>query len=130
MEWLVPCNPAYYDASAAFNKLKNLNWKQSAPKIECNDIVYIYVSNPVRAVRFKCRVTNVNLPKREIDDSEFVLKGDKYSDYKRHMELELIRTFEDELTYEILAQNGVKGNIQCPRRVNPELHDYISQNDL
>lgn len=80
MEWLVPCNPAYYDASAAFNKLKKLNCKQSAPKIECNDIVYIYVSNPVRAVRFKCIVTNLNLPNREMDDSEFVLKGDRYSD--------------------------------------------------
>lgn len=126
MEWLIPCNPAYYDVEGAFAKLKTLNWKQTSPKIEVGDIVFIYVSKPVAAVRYKCKVNKVNLPARVIDDAEFVLNSETYAEYPRHMELELIRTYTEELNSNVLANNGVKGRIQCPRRVKAKLLSFIS----
>ena len=129
-EWLIPCNPAYYNVDGAFAKLKKLNWKQTSPKMEVGDSVYIYVSNPVRVVRFKCKVGKVNLNARVIDDSEFILNGDSYEVFQRQMELELLRTYSDEFTAEIFAQNGVKGRIQRPRRIQPELEAYLTEHQL
>ena len=59
--WIIPCNLKYYDVFGAFRDLKKLDWKQSNPKIEIGDIVYIYVGAPVKAIMFKCRVTKVGL---------------------------------------------------------------------
>ena len=65
-EWIVPCNPNLYRVDDAFAALKKLDWKQTSPKMKVGDIVYIYVSKPVRAIRYKCKVTKVNLKEIEI----------------------------------------------------------------
>ena len=124
-EWIVPCNPNLYRVDDAFAALKKLDWKQTSPKMKVGDIVYIYVSKPVRAIRYKCKVTKVNLKEIEIDDSAFVIDGDSYTTYPAHMELELLQEYANELTMEILAQHGVNGYIQRPRRVIAELQEYI-----
>ena len=124
-EWIIPCNPNLYKVDEAFSELKTLDWKQSSPKIEVGDIVYIYVSKPVQAIRYKCKVNKVNLPQIEIDDSKFVINGESYEKYPAHMELEMIGKFGIELTMDIMALYGVKGRIQGPRRVNENLQNYI-----
>ena len=118
-EWIIPCNPNYYKVDDAFSALKKLDWKQTSPKMQVGDIVYIYISKPIMAIRYKCKVNKVNLDKIEIDDSKFVINGDSYETYPVHMELEVLEKYDNELTMEILSNNGVKGRIQCPRRVNP-----------
>ncbi len=124
-EWIIPCNPNLYRVEEAFTALKTLNWKQTSPKMEIGDIVYIYVSKPVQAIRYKCQVTKVNLSEIEIDDSDFVINGDSYEKHPTHMELVLIRKYSDELIMDTLSAYGVKGRIQGPRRVNESLHNYI-----
>ena len=113
-EWIVPCNPKFYKVDDAFKALKKLDWKQASNKMKIGDIVYIYVSKPVMAIR-----------EIEIDDSAFVINGDSYSTYPIHMELEFLQEYTDELTMKILSQHGIKGNIQGVRRVIGELHQYI-----
>ena len=49
-----------------------MDWKQST-NVEVGDLVYIYVSAPVRTISFKCEAILVNLSENLIDDSEFVL---------------------------------------------------------
>ena len=118
-QWIIPCNIKYYDVVGAFNKLKKLDWKQSNKSIQVGDEVFIYVGNPVKAVKYKCRVNKVNLTCIEIDDSEFVLNGDPYEQYGNHMELELIEEYEDtQYSLEVLRSKGLKGNIQGPRHAN------------
>ena len=124
-EWIIPCNPNLYKVDEAFAELKTLDWKQTSPKMEVGDIVYIYVSKPVQAIRYKCKVNKVNLPQIEIDDSKFVINGESYEKHPSHMELVMIEEFSDELTMDIMASYGVKGRIQSPRRVNEELLKYI-----
>lgn len=126
-EWIVPCNPKCYKVDEAFSELKRLDWKQSSSKIEVGDIVYIYVSKPVMAIRYKCKVTKINLQSIEIDDLKYIVNGETYQTYPKHMELELIKTFTDELTKDVMTQVGVKGNIQGIRRACPELLKYISE---
>ena len=98
--------------------------------MEVGDTVFIYVSKPVAAIKYKCLVTKANLTEIEIDDSAFVIKGETYLNHPAHMELELIRTYNDELTMDILSQNGVKGRIMRPRRAVDEFDAYIQAHNL
>ena len=125
-EWIVPCNPKYYDIIGAFEKMNILDWKQSSKKIQPDDIVYIYVSKPVQAIIYKCKVNKVNLSHIEIDDSEFVIDGTNYVKYERHMELELIRIYDEKpVSIQKMRENDIKGNIQCTRQANQKLLNYI-----
>ena len=126
-EWIIPCNPNYYKIDEAFSELKCLDWKQTPKNIEVGDIVYIYVSRPVQAIRYKCKVNKINLDQIEIDDSRFIINGETYQNYPVHMELKLLHIYSDELTIDKMKENGVKGNIQGARKVYPELQKYIHQ---
>lgn len=127
-EWIIPCNLKYYDVKGAFSKFKAIDRKQSAKNICVGDIVYIYVGKPISAIKYKCRVNKTNLSKVEIDDSEFVINGENYENYGNHMELELIREYADtELTRDMLVENGLKGNIQGPRRVDVLIRESINK---
>lgn len=128
--WLIPCNPNYYDIDGAFNELKRIDYKQSAKKVNVGDYVYIYVSKPVMAIKYLCKVNKINMDKIEIDDSKFVLNGDPYEVYPVHMQLELVKKFDNELTREVMSRYGVKGNIQGPRSLALELCSYIEENGL
>lgn len=59
--WLVPANPKYFDIEAAFDKQKEIIWKQSG-NIKVGDIAYMYVGAPISAVLYKCAVTEVDIP--------------------------------------------------------------------
>lgn len=127
-EWIIPCNLKYYDVKGAFSKFKAIDWKQSAKNICVGDIVYIYVGKPISAIKYKCRVNKTNLSQIEIDDSEFVINGENYENYGNHMELELIREYAGtELTRDMLVENGLKGNIQGPRRVDVLIRESINK---
>lgn len=127
-EWIIPCNLKYYDVKGAFSKFKAIDWKQSAKNICVGDIVYIYVGKPISAIKYKCRVNKTNLSQIEIDDSEFIINGENYENYGNHMELELIREYADtELTLDMLVENGLKGNIQGPRRVDVLIRESINK---
>lgn len=126
--WIIPCNLDYYDVIGAFKHLKKVDWKQSATSIQPGDVVYIYVGKPIKAILYKCTVNKVCLPEEEIDDSEFVLNGENYEHYGRYMELEVIREFKRyQIGLDILKENGLKGNIQGPRRVDPIIQVFIDR---
>ncbi len=125
-EWIFPCNPKIYKVEEAFNALNKLDWKQSNPNVKIGDIVYIYVSKPVAAIKYKCRVNKVNLKKIEIDDTAFVVDGTQYQHYPIHMEIEKMKEYSDELTMEKLISVGLNGRIQGPRKINDELSVFIS----
>ena len=129
-KWIVPCNPKYYDVEGAFASLPRVEWKQSNPNICEGDVVYLYVGSPIRAIKYKCNVTKANLSTTVIDDSAFVIDGDVYSTYPRHMELELIKKYDDNVfSYAVLSSHGMKGRVQCPRRITDELDEFIKAKD-
>ena len=76
--WLIPCNPKLYDVCAAFQNFAVIDWKQSMKNVEIGDTIFIYVGAPIQAVLFKCRVVAVNKPFSTIDDSKFVISGERY----------------------------------------------------
>lgn len=60
-DWLVPANPKYYDVERAFGESDEILWKQGAG-IRKGDTVYLYVAAPVSAIRYRCKVTETDLP--------------------------------------------------------------------
>jgi hypothetical protein len=70
MSWIFPCNEDYFDIDGAFENLEYLDWDIQNHKIEIGDYVYIYVSAPVSAIRYKCVVTDLSDTKT-IDDSAY-----------------------------------------------------------
>ena len=98
----------YYDIFGAFRDLKVLDWKQTSTIIAVGDSVYIYVSNPIRAIMFKCKVNKVNLLVSEIDDSKYVVKGDAYQNY--NLKLNHYNNFSFENNHFIKAIFGSRIN--------------------
>lgn len=65
-EWFIPGNPKKYDVIGAFHKFRTADWKQSA-NVSAGDVVYIYTSGLIQAVRFKCRVKKVNVGDMDLE---------------------------------------------------------------
>ena len=95
-QWFVPANPNKYHVIEAFRELRKVDWRQSSrANIVHGDIVYIYVADPIQAIRFKCKVNKVNLESLEIDDRKYCIAEEfKEPKDRLFMELELIEEYE------------------------------------
>ena len=128
-QWIIPCNINLYDVIGAFNKLGCVDWRQSNKSISVGDEVFIYVSKPICAILFKCKVNRVNYSQAIREDSEFIIKGDIYENYGNYMELELVEKYDaTRFHIDILVSNGLKGRIQGPRKVN-ELEKLLNSDN-
>lgn len=123
-EWFIICKPKDYDIAGAFHDLKKIDWSQNN-NIEKEDIVYIYVSNPVGELKYKCIANKVDLKIPDIDDSRYVLTKDGFGTGKRYMELEILDEYDDpKLGRDYLLNNGL-GTVRGSSRVTSKLHKYI-----
>lgn len=123
--WIIPCNAGFYDICGSFLHFKRINWRQSRSICQ-GDTIYIYVGVPIKAILYKCIATKVNLEEKEIDDRKFIKKDATLANKGQYMELELIDTFPpDALTFVVLAEHGLQGSIQGPRRPNEQLLDLL-----
>lgn len=124
--WTAICNIKKYNVEDVFKKLNTIDWKQTT-NVEIGDIIYIYVGQPIGAIKYKCKVNKVNLPVCEIDDSEFVIDGRPFENKSRYMEIELLYEYgENAPTYKELLQNGLK-TVQGPSKVSNELESFLSK---
>ena len=97
--WIVPANPKYYDIDAAFEKDKEILWKQGRG-IRPGDTAYMYVAAPVSALRYECRVTETMIPYRYSDENLTMTHV---------MKIRLLRTFPpDRFPLEKLRTFGVR----------------------
>ncbi|MCP1190819.1 HNH endonuclease [Cytobacillus firmus] len=124
MNWIISANPNVYDVVSAFNKFDVIDWRQSKNH-EIGDIIYIYCSGSIRKIKFKCIVEDVNIPWDQInDDKEFWIDKQEYlkSKTRKYMRLCLQQQIDyDELTFENLKENGLKGNLQGPMKLDSKL---------
>src|SRR5699024_11940603 len=128
--WVISCNLNHYNVIDAFKKLNTLHWKQST-NVQAGDIVFIYVTNPIGAIKFKTKVNKVDLPYVEIDDQEFIIDGTNYEHHNRYMELELLRTYNDDLfTYDVDRKStrlnsshvSISYAVFCLKKKNKQCH--------
>lgn len=122
--WMMSGNPSHFDVIGAFAELGKLNWRQTFNAKE-GDFVYLYISDTVREIRYKCRINKVELQAPEIDDSKFNKSDDSEENYGRYMELEPIREYGGTpYSREELMKHGFK-TLMGPMRVPEELQKYL-----
>ncbi|WP_155969654.1 MmcQ/YjbR family DNA-binding protein [Streptococcus ruminantium] len=113
--WVIPANPKVYDIDTKFAENKVVYWPQKST-IQAGDIVAIYVTAPVQAVRYVCRVLKVNIVREEKSDQ---------SSSKKLMQVELLATLPDcVLSRERMIELGVKA-VRGPRRMTKEMIDFL-----
>lgn len=118
-EWIIPANPNYFDIDEAFNNSKTIIWKQST-NIKVGDIIYLYVGSPVSAIRYKCRVEEVNIP-YDYNDQNVKMKY--------VMKIKLLDSYNKELfPFSKLKEYGVNA-IRGPRFMPKELSNYINKKE-
>lgn len=109
--WIIPANPKYYDIMGAFNNQNTIIWKQST-KMQIGDIVFIYVTSPVKAIVYQCKVEETDIPYQYNQDG---LKMQKV------MRIKIIRQYpNDQFTFAFLKHHGIKA-IRGPQHVKKEL---------
>ncbi len=123
-EWIISGNPKKYDVVNAFHELSKLDWKQST-NISEGDIVYVYVSDSVQAVRFKCKANKVDMKVPDIDDSKFNISGEYDGTYGRYMELEMLDEFPESLFSRKTLERYGFSSPQGPVRLPSQLKEYI-----
>lgn len=123
-EWIISGNPDKYDVIGAFRELGSIDWRQSV-NVSVGDIVYIYVSNTVRAIKFKCKVNAVNKTVSTIDDNKFNRSGEFDGQNEPYMELEMLEEFSTKLFQkDELEKYGFKPPLG-PMRVSAQIKEYL-----
>lgn len=123
-EWIISGNPEQYNVVDAFYNLHRVDWAQKA-NMTAGDIVYIYVSGNVKAIKFKCRVNKADLDESDIDDREYDLSGQFDGTAGRYMELELLEEYVgDEYSREELMKHGFRSP-QGPIRMPESVKQYL-----
>lgn len=128
-EWMISANSEMYDHSSSFEHYNFIDWRQGKAKFSIDDIVYIYSTRPISAVRYKCIIEKVNLKHKEIrDDKEYwnnILEYEK-SLQGNFMRLKLIDQISNEkLNLEKLKNNGLTAAPQGPIKIKYELSEYL-----
>ncbi|MBN1068135.1 hypothetical protein DVW02_09105 [Clostridium botulinum] len=79
-----PKTKGAYDIQAAYRDIDSVGWsKKSLEKknVKVGDIVYLFLCEPIRKIKYKCIITNTNAdPKTIPDDSKYYLTDRDESD--------------------------------------------------
>ncbi|MBP2057941.1 putative DNA-binding protein (MmcQ/YjbR family) [Lactobacillus colini] len=117
--WLIPANPKYYDIGAHFKVGQTTIWKQST-NIKPGDTIFLYVTSPVKAIRYQCQVEKVNIPYSH---------RDKNVNIEKIMEIKVLKEYDKNFcSFDRLKNFGIKA-IRGPRRVSRELVNYLNKNN-
>ena len=122
MQYLVPCNPKYFNIAGAFADSRELYWKQTLKSITADDIVYIYVAQPVGAIKYKCLVLAAGITDVPLEKTSYVIDGSYYVAYPRKMKLKLLEEYpDDQYPLKRLRELGIKGTIQGQRHLDIDI---------
>ncbi|MDE7228224.1 MAG: HNH endonuclease [Treponemataceae bacterium] len=132
MNWLMPADPKIYDLAASFKENGYIDWHQyQKANFSIGDIVYIYCTKPIKAIRFKTRVIKTGLKFNEVThDKKFWYDLTKYKEvkYDKYCRLSLISGVDnDKLSLQFLTDNGLTSAPRGPQKIKSELNDYIAR---
>ena len=121
MNWLISANGKMYDHASSFAHYGSIDWRQGNVKYNVGDVVYIYCTNPIQRVRYKCKVTELDKNSSEIrNDKEYWLNQEEYekSLEGKFFNLELIDEVDSEkLSLPLLKINGLNAAPQGPLKL-------------
>ncbi|MBF0775419.1 hypothetical protein BVE84_06910 [Streptococcus azizii] len=108
--WIIPANPKLYDIDTELQNEGQILWPQK-PKIKVGDVVCIYMTAPIQAICYLCRVV----------ESTILEEG------KEYMRLELLRVLSDSvLPLSKMKRLGVRA-VRGPRLATQECREVLEE---
>lgn len=131
MEWIISSNLKQFRTDDAFRDLGVLDWFQtkSLKNVKKGDMIYVYLSSPIREIHWKCEVLSVNNMSPIHSDDEPYYNYD-YEDVNQigpFIELKAVHEFRmtQYVSYENLKKHGLTNKLMGPCKVVPELSKYL-----
>lgn len=131
-EWILVANRRYR-AYEALRDLGRIEWLKIAKlkNAAAGDTVYVYQCAPVKAIRWKCRITDADRTALRIDDSAYSDGPAVYTG--PWIEIEAVFEFPvfTRLSLRELRNHGYRGNMQgpSPAASYPGLSDYLHETE-
>ena len=127
--FIIPVNPRRSFLNEIFKDGNTILWihKRGYPKYQEGDILYMYISSPVKEIYFKARVnrTNVQANLEELSERSTWIKEEDLEEQVRNNnndEIELIRkvpeNLRSQLSIDALSSNGFMKNFPFGKPVN------------
>ena len=125
-EWVIPANPKYYDIkscifsplSHAFDNADEIDWKQGSG-IKTGDTVFMYVTAPISAIMFKCKVGETDIPYKYSDGNIKI---------KSLMRIKLMKRYGcDRFTFDVLREEYGIHAIRGPRGIPNSLSAALKE---
>lgn len=83
-QWIIPANPNRYRLEDVLRELPHVDWRQHY-NIQIGDIVYMYCSSPISQIKYKMRVTAINLTaEQSTADREYWAKSSEFDTSLEH----------------------------------------------
>ena len=113
----------------SFSEIGSIAWYNDRYKFEVGDIVYLYVSSPIKAVKFKCRVTDTNYYLPEDDDKNKSRVRDSFFTEGPFVEFTELFEFESDrqTSYKALKAVGVTTQFQGGVKIDGVVADYLEK---
>ena len=116
-KWLMPANVYRFDVPAALERDPVLLWKHGS-RVRPGDLVYLYFSAPVSAIRYQFRVVESDIP-YHFSDERMNERGETA------MRMELLREYIPPFPVSEMRKYGV-GPVRGPRFMPEELEERIN----
>ena len=131
MEWIFECDLAEYDVHTVVKENETFEWDlKNVKNINIDDTVYIYVTDPEKAIRYKCNVVDILKVHEPPLYEAWYLKNNEDTVCERYVELELIEEYPlPGITLNELREHGIKQeySFQSKRRVPLETLEFIEK---
>ena len=136
-EWFMPYNENDEDAFRMNDALRDLGRIEEVQNINLRnvnvgDIFYLYETAPVKAIRWKCLVTDVGRQKKIIDDRAYSGSGREYPGPFIELKAQYEYFVDGLFSLDNLKKHGYSANMQGSSRLEsykPELAEYIHKID-
>jgi len=128
---MMSANSEMYDHARSFSDYGFIDWRQGKNKFQTGDVVFIYCTNPVKRVRYKCEVKETDIPFSLIrDDEEYWSDKEEHqkSQEGKYFKLQLLEEVDsDKLSLASLKINGLVAAPQGPIKIKPGVLSYLEQ---
>ena len=132
--WLISADSKTYNYEKSFVDYDFIDWRQGDTKFEIGDIVYIYCTKPISAVRYQCIVEKVNLLSSDIrDDKHYWENLTKYENSLngKFVRLKLLNHMDKpSLGLNDLIKNGLNSAPQGRVKLVSALEEYLNEQFL
>lgn len=124
--WILICNSSYFDIKKALDTLPEITWPQVDGCV-VGDIVYMYATDPYKAILYKCIVEQLDLQYMDSEVVNYVSSPIFYKGSRGYMRLKKIQYFPEKLLTDSELRNAGVVNLQSTSKLSKNTVDYIAQ---